>query len=208
MTSEICPYCRSPLTDEDGSMTVCEGCGTRHHSDCYAENGGCTIFGCSFAPADEPKMSVSTPELVGVTTRATPMVSESLAPAPPPPPPLGGTSTLPAQMTVDELRQISNRVVPSMFNSFREDTPSLTMEPEQDRVPNGPPKSRTTYIVLGALLGAFGAHSFYAGYARKAWTQLGITVLTLGFASPMSWIWAIIDICTIGQDSHGVQFES
>ena len=35
---------------------VCEGCGTAHHADCYAENQGCTIFGCSKAPGDEPKM--------------------------------------------------------------------------------------------------------------------------------------------------------
>jgi TM2 domain-containing membrane protein YozV len=211
MTSGICPYCRSPLTNEDAPVTVCEGCGTRHHSDCYAENGGCTIFGCSFAPADEPKMSVSTPELVSVGTTATPRVSESPVPAPappPPPPPPGGTSTLPPAMTIDELQRISNRIVPSMFLSFYLDDSLPVPEPEQDKVPNGPPKSRTTYILLGALLGAFGAHSFYAGYTRKACFQLAATVLTLGWGSPMSWIWAIIDICTIGQDSHGVQFES
>lgn len=74
--------------------------------------------------------------------------------------------------------------------------------------PTRSPKSRTTYIVLGALLGALGAHSFYAGYQKKGGFQLAITVLTLGFGSPMSWMWAIIDICTIGQDSRGIQFES
>ena len=70
------------------------------------------------------------------------------------------------------------------------------------------PKSRTTFIVLGALLGALGAHNFYAGYTKKGVMQLLITVLTLGFASPMSWIWAIIDICTVNCDRQGVQFES
>ena len=75
-------------------------------------------------------------------------------------------------------------------------------------VPSLPPKSRTTYIVLGALLGALGAHSFYAGYKKRGGIQLAITLLTLGFGSPMSWIWAIIDICTVDQDSRGVQFES
>jgi len=205
MNTEICPYCRSPII-KDEPLTVCDGCGTRHHSDCYAENGGCTIFGCSFAPADEPKMSVSAPELVSVATAVTAAGGETWVPAPPPPPP-GGAST-PSALTVDELRHISNRVVPSMFQSFYGNDALPAPEPEQDSVPTGPPKSRTTYIVLGALLGGFGAHSFYAGYKGKAWGQLGITVLTLGFASPMSWIWAIIDICTINQDSHGVQFES
>jgi TM2 domain-containing membrane protein YozV len=151
-------------------------------------------------------MSVSAPELVSVATAVTAAVGETRVPAPPPPPP-GGASA-PSALTVDELRQISNRVVPSMFQSFYGNDASPAPEPEQDSVPTGPPKSRTTYIVLGALLGGFGAHSFYAGYNGKAWAQLGITVLTLGFASPMSWIWAIIDICTINQDSHGVQFES
>jgi len=54
----------------------------------------------------------------------------------------------------------------------------------------------------------FGAHSFYAGYKRKASIQLGITVLTLGFASPMTWVWAIIDAFTIEEDSNGVKFRS
>jgi TM2 domain-containing membrane protein YozV len=70
------------------------------------------------------------------------------------------------------------------------------------------PKNRTTFIVLGALLGAFGAHNFYAGYTRKGGIQLAITLVTLGFGSPMSWMWAVIDICTINRDSRGVQFES
>jgi len=91
-----------------------------------------------------------------------------------------------------------------MFGAFSlEDVPA---EPKTDS--HAQPKSRTTYMVLGALLGALGAHNFYAGYNKKAGLQLAITVLTLGFGSPMSWIWAIIDICTIDRDSQGVQLES
>jgi TM2 domain-containing membrane protein YozV len=70
------------------------------------------------------------------------------------------------------------------------------------------PKHRTSFIILGALLGAFGAHNFYAGYYKKAGIQLAITLLTLGLGSPMSWMWAVIDICTIDRDNRGVQFES
>jgi TM2 domain-containing membrane protein YozV len=69
-------------------------------------------------------------------------------------------------------------------------------------------KSRMTFILLGVLLGAFGAHNFYAGFRKKAVAQLLITVLTLGFASPMSWMWAVIDVCTITEDSAGVKFNS
>lgn len=90
-----------------------------------------------------------------------------------------------------------------MFNSFTEYVEVSKPEP-----PPTPPKSRTTFIVLGALLGAFGAHNFYAGYHKKAGCQAAITVLTLGFGSPMSWIWAIIDICTVSKDRWGIQFES
>jgi TM2 domain-containing membrane protein YozV len=198
MTTEVCPYCRGPIGTEEPAM-VCDGCGTRHHADCYSENGGCTIFGCSCAPADEGKLTVSTVELIHESAPAPPALCGAAAPAPPPPP-----GRRPRPLSVAELRQISNRVVPSMFGSFSEEDVSDAPEP----LPDDQPKSRTTYMVLGALLGAFGAHNFYAGYNKKAGAQLAITVLTLGFGSPMSWIWAIIDICTIDRDSQGVQLES
>ncbi len=202
MTTEVCPYCRGPISTEE-SVTTCEGCGTQHHADCYQENGGCTIFGCSCAPAEEPKLSVSVPELVSVAAQANPL-SSVVVPAPPPRP---GQVAEPAPATVEELQSITNQVVPSMFGSFAGyDTTSAA--PMQDSPPPGPPRSRTTFIVLGALLGAFGAHNFYASYTKKAVAQLAITVLTLGFGSPMSWIWAIIDVCTVDHDSQGVQFES
>ncbi len=198
MTAVVCPYCRTKIGAEDGPM-VCEGCGTAHHADCYTENGGCTIFGCSRAPGDEPKVSVSTPELVAAAAPAAPvtLVERRL---PPPPPP----GVVPPPATTRELQHVANRVVPSMFGGFAgEDTAA----PAEEAVVREPRK-RTSYIMLGALLGAFGAHNFYAGYYKKAGIQLAITLLTLGFASPMSWLWAVIDICTIDRDVWGVQFES
>ena len=196
MTTEVCPYCRGFVADDE-PLAVCEGCGTRHHADCYAENGGCTIFGCSFAPAEEPKLSVSVPELANAAPPAVSLSSTATAA-----PPLPSISAPPS--TVAELRQISNRIVPSMFGAFEDDDGT----PEPEPASPGQPKSRTTYMILGALLGAFGAHNFYAGYTKKAIAQLAITLLTLGFGTPMSWIWAVIDICTVGRDSMGVQFES
>jgi len=54
-----CPYCRAPFETGD-DLTTCSGCGTAHHTDCLTENGGCTVFGCSQAPVEEAKISVST----------------------------------------------------------------------------------------------------------------------------------------------------
>src|SRR5262249_45378107 len=130
------------------------------------------------------------------------MIATATVVAPPPPP--GGTP----DTSLNELRQISSTVVPSMYSLFGADvaTAPVYREPEPVPAPAGDPKSRTTFIVLGALLGALGAHNFYAGYTKKAVTQLLITVCTIGFASPMSWIWAIIDICTVNRDGQGIEF--
>jgi hypothetical protein len=196
MTALVCPYCRTNIAAGDEPL-VCEGCGAAHHADCYAENGGCTIFGCSKAPGDEPKVSVSTPELV-VATGPAPVRAERRLPPPPPP------GVNPPPPTALDLQHVANRVVPSMFGGFAgEDTMPPAEEAEVRE-----PRKRTNYVLLGALLGAFGAHNFYAGYYKKAGIQLGITLLTLGFGSPMSWLWAVIDICTIDRDDRGVQFES
>jgi TM2 domain-containing membrane protein YozV len=77
-----------------------------------------------------------------------------------------------------------------------------------DLTPHSDAKHQHTFILLGSFLGMFGAHNFYAGYRRKAFVQLGITVLTLGFAIPMTWVWAIIDVFTIEEDSNGAKFRS
>jgi len=197
MTGLVCPYCRTDIGVEDNPL-LCEGSGSAHHADCYAENGGCTIFGCSKAPGDEPKVSVSTPELVAAAAPAAPGQRRM-----PPPPPGVTAPASPAPAPVD-LQHVANRVVPSMFGGFAGEDPAPPAEEAEVREP----RKRTNYIVLGALLGAFGAHNFYAGYHKKAGLQLGITLLTLGFGSPMSWLWAVIDICTIDRDARGAQFES
>jgi TM2 domain-containing membrane protein YozV len=57
----VCPYCRGGVEDGAGGM-VCQGCNTPHHQECFDENGGCTLFGCKFAPPDEPKIQVSNSE--------------------------------------------------------------------------------------------------------------------------------------------------
>lgn len=69
-----------------------------------------------------------------------------------------------------------------------------------------PPRNRVTFILLGIFLGALGVHNFYAGYVRKAVAQLCLSVFTCFYASFASWVWAIVEICTVTEDSDGVQF--
>ena len=197
MTPILCPYCQGPISDSEETI-VCSGCETPHHRDCYEENKGCTVFGCQCAPPEEPKLSVSTPELMNPLP-VTPAVA---APAVPPPTPAPAPPPPGRPMTTEELQQIASQVVPSMFASYN--SPAAVEQPPVA----GPPKNRMGFMILGALLGPLGAHNWYAGYYKKAGAQLAITVLTLGFGSPMSWIWAIIDICTVDRDSNGVQFAS
>ncbi len=177
MTERVCPYCRAPIAANAEDGLICEGCETPHHRDCYEENRGCTVFGCRCAPADEPKVIVSTPEL----TRS------------------------PEELTVS--RPV--RMTPSAFSPLGLSTLSVegAAGPIQSEVAPQH-KSKTNFVLLGALLGAFGAHNFYAGYVKKAIAQLCLTVFTLGYGIPMSWLWAIIEVCTVEQDSKGIQFKS
>jgi TM2 domain-containing membrane protein YozV len=175
----VCPYCRGPF-DETGPPTIyCTACGVPHHEDCYQENGGCTVFGCARAPADDPKLQVSYSDLNAVAAAATQMAPVQSTPVSSLPSryggPLGLSQPAPAQGA-------------SPGASGRQ------------------PKSRTTYIVLGVFLGAFGAHNFYAGYTGRAIGQLCLSMLTLFRLAIVSWIWAIVEICVVDKDSAGIQF--
>ncbi len=45
-----CPYCRDDVGLDGDDVMACAGCNTVHHAECYAEAGGCTIFGCDRKP--------------------------------------------------------------------------------------------------------------------------------------------------------------
>src|SRR5271167_2864936 len=117
----VCPYCRGPIEADPQQQKVCEGCGTPHHLDCYEENGGCTVFGCSAAPAEEPELSISRSDLANATRTTAPATSRTLglalgpvvqpAPAPqlrvkapPPPMPPGATAIAAPAPVVSEPR--------------------------------------------------------------------------------------------------------
>jgi hypothetical protein len=276
--SLVCPYCRTEIEPDSGNRIYCCACGTPHHKDCYAENGGCTVFGCSQAPPEEPKIQVSAGDLANspaVPWAYAPPVYGAAAPgmagaAPPPmptaeplipPPPAPAVplddarvdeltrtySTMPAEQlvgiaqdrnsTTPEARE-ALRMVMTARNVGEPSTPSgvppatlqyaapvgansvyLSTPPPPAGFITGayappvaqhsvfsPPRSRTTFVLLGFFLGAFGAHNFYAGYTGKAIAQLLITLFTFGLAGVVSWIWAVVEICVVSTDSRNVPF--
>jgi TM2 domain-containing membrane protein YozV len=219
MTTAACPYCRAAIEQDDPQLVVCPGCGTPHHADCFEENGGCTIFGCTAAPPAEPKLSIGVPDLNATgTIAATPQATSA---APPPPPFMGPGTALAAPPPLIGSAAIATPsfVPPSgpMFSSLGYGSPNPVhyAAPQPPNIVNDwsldpglLQKNRTTFLLLGVLLGAFGAHSFYAGSTKKGLLQLAITVLTLGMAGIMVWIWAVIDICTISTDNDGIPFRN
>ncbi len=68
-------------------------------------------------------------------------------------------------------------------------------------------KSQTIYVFLAFFLGTLGVHNFYAGYMKKGWAQLLITVLSLGALSFVSYIWALVNILTVEKDAAGISFK-
>ena len=190
----ICPYCRGEINPADGGNIDCPGCGTPHHQDCYAENGGCTIFGCAQAPVDDPKISVSNTEIsttLSVAPRQTATLAasvplpaaETTSAAPPPfvgsstpPPPVAGSVSSPEQSLAE------------LYSSYNR------------------PRTRVNFVLLGVFFGIFGVHNFYAGYVRKGVGQLCLTIFTCFYGAIVSWIWALIEICVVSKDNDGVQF--
>ena len=67
-----------------------------------------------------------------------------------------------------------------------------------------PSKSKVAFVLLGVFLGSLGIHNFYVGRTKQGVIQLLITVLSMGMLSFASWIWAIVDICTVNADANGV----
>ena len=199
----ICPYCRTPVDPEEAAK-ACEGCGTPHHPECYEENGGCTLFGCKFAPPDDPKVQVSAGEVShavaagaaagfvyappasgfgDVDAPPPPPLAGPVVPPPPPPPPLGGDL----------------RAAPA-------EPQFVTAASTLFAAPQRPPKSRLVFILLGIFLGSLGIHNFYAGYIKRGVAQLCVTVATVFYGSFVTWTWALIEVCTVDRDHNGVSF--
>jgi TM2 domain-containing protein len=201
---DVCPYCRTEVEASDANSHPCLECETPHHQDCWDENEGCTVFGCALAPTDEPKLTVENGELDRLmeTPRAL-----STPEAPPPPPPFNPDGTTPPPpppppLTPDPPRPQTVYRPTGPLNLLGEDVPL----PEQVQVPpQGPPKSRMSFVLLGVFLGMFGAHNFYAGYNGRAAGQLGLSLVTFFVGALPAWIWAVVEVCIVTKDSKGVE---
>jgi TM2 domain-containing membrane protein YozV len=174
-----------------------------HHEDCYFENGGCTVFGCKRAPADDPKLQVLQSDLSAVS-----MPVHQYAPVAHPFAPV----VQPAQASQNQPSRYSGPLglsqaaatAPAQVVAVAPNPPQAYAAHQS--VYTRSHKSRTSYIVLGVFLGWLGIHNFYAGYTGRAVGQLCLTVLTLGFLFMVSWIWAIVEVCIVEKDSTGLVF--
>ncbi|HEY2170077.1 MAG TPA: NINE protein [Candidatus Angelobacter sp.] len=208
MAEPVCPYCRMPFDEASPPRIFCTACGMPHHEDCYLENGGCTVFGCKRAPADDPKLQVLQSDLsaVSMPVQQYAPVAQQYAPVVQQAAPVQGyqPSRYSGPLGLSQAAATAPAQVPSAVPN--------PLPPAPAAYAYGAPvyasahKSRTSYIVLGIFLGALGIHNFYAGYTGRAVGQLCLTVLTLGYLGIVSWIWAIIEICTVEKDSTGLRF--
>lgn len=214
MAEPVCPYCRMPFDDASPPRIFCTACGMPHHEDCYMENGGCTVFGCKRAPADDPKLQVSQSDLSAVSMPVqpyVPMVQQQVVqqqvvhqPVVQQPAPVQGYQPSRYSGPLGLSQAAATAPAPVAAPGPLQSAPAAY--PYVAPVYASTHKSRTTYIVLGIFLGALGIHNFYAGYTGRAVGQLCLTVLTLGYLGIVSWIWAIIEICIVEKDSTGLRF--
>ncbi len=198
-----CAYCRTAFEAED-EVVACPSCGTTHHADCLAENGGCTIFGCSQAPLEEPKISVTGNELAHPSA-ATPATSDAPRAAVPPPPRRPGSAP-PPPLLIPGMPEVRVAMPPAPLPmSFGGYAPSA---PPQQHLPShyASRKNRVAYVLLAIFFGSLGVHNFYAGYIKKGVIQCCLTVFTCFYGSPLVWIWAIVEACMIHRDADEVEF--
>jgi len=78
-TGRSCPYCRFPLKEKD-QITFCGVCESAHHSDCWEENGGCSVVACAGGPQEADASSAPPP-----TRNAPPPPPRHDPPSTPPP---------------------------------------------------------------------------------------------------------------------------
>jgi len=55
-----CPFCQTAVEPGDEGV-ACTACGVGHHADCWRENTGCGVYGCSAAPKVENRSAMEIP---------------------------------------------------------------------------------------------------------------------------------------------------
>lgn len=56
----LCAICQTGFGAQDAKV-ACPGCHAEYHEDCWTENGGCAVYGCSHVPATEKLSAVEIP---------------------------------------------------------------------------------------------------------------------------------------------------
>jgi hypothetical protein len=56
----VCAICLSAITAGDEKAS-CPSCSAEYHADCWKENGGCAVYGCSQAPVVESRRAIEIP---------------------------------------------------------------------------------------------------------------------------------------------------
>ena len=55
-----CPFCLGALGAEEPTHS-CPACHAVHHKECWDENGGCSVYGCTCVPAVEARSALEVP---------------------------------------------------------------------------------------------------------------------------------------------------
>lgn len=55
-----CPYCLTAVAATDETET-CPGCKAVYHRECWQENGGCAVYGCTHVPAVASRSGIEVP---------------------------------------------------------------------------------------------------------------------------------------------------
>ncbi len=198
MSLPVCPYCRASIDAANEPATVCPICATPHHRDCWEENGGCTVFGCSAAPVEEAMVQVSASELRDTLPASgffeelngAPRSSESRGSAEstgvPPPPSVGGGE---AFFTTGTSGYPWDDPAATSF-THPEVRPASTLE-------------RSSYVWLAVCSGFVGAHNLYANRTSAGIIQLCVSLLSCFLLAPFVWIWALVEAANVDRDGDG-----
>ena len=60
MPETLCAICQSPLGNES-ELVSCPECQAPYHAECWQENGGCAVYGCSQVPPTEHRQNIEIP---------------------------------------------------------------------------------------------------------------------------------------------------
>lgn len=188
----------SLMVEAEGML--CPACRTPHHRDCWEENGGCTVFGCSAAPVEEAAIRVSSDEMTGG------MASAAGGGAWASPGPTNGAAN-----TLGGWGQDSTGIAPPP-QSF----PAWQAPPHYSGYvdPNASPIAlsglnpqssveRRIYVGLAIVGGFLGIHNLYANRTSAGIIQLCTTFTTCFLALPVTWIWALVEAGTVEIDGDG-----